>query len=137
MSKTELQQQKKRNVKEMILSRTIGIFYATDEWLQLLIEILLNGVPAQSYRRTKNSITFSDGTVIRFFKEGSEEARGRRFDKVYAEEQISITYFFSTIIPCCGGDGYLNTFVIKEDCTAATRFDFYLCKKDNEGNQNS
>lgn len=136
MSKTE-QQQKKRNVKEMILSRTIGIFYTTDEWLQLLIEILLNGVPAQSYIKTKNSITFSDGTVIQFFKEGCEGVRGKRFDKAYAEERVSIGYFFSTIIPCCGGDGYLNTFVIKEDCTDATRFDFYLYKKDNEDNWNS
>lgn len=112
-----------------ILSINIGVWYRTVEWLNQFITILLEGIPPEAIvRRTKNEIVLVGGIVI-IFCPAIENMRGRKFNKVFMQENIPMDFFYKVICPS-SIDGYRKAFVVDDELKTMQRIDLYACTKE-------
>lgn len=79
-----------------ILSRNIGIGCISKENMDIVREELVNSLDVEFY--SKDHITTTDGTCIRFFQLENENVRGCKFREVYIEEGYNNMDYINTCV---------------------------------------
>lgn len=85
-----------RGVACNLLSKNIGIGCISKKNIDMIREKLVNILDVEFY--SKDHITTTDGTCIRFFQLENENVRGCRFREVYIEEGYSNIDFINTCV---------------------------------------